>query len=385
MSLAIHARFPPGQLVRYDASLPLMCSYSYSIRLKTKDGIRILWRESADSELLVFYDSFPRDVATAFSESFNEAFPPLSKTPLGDPLKPQPKTFVIVGGRRESYREILEWMLSCCTGSGVRTFPFIGIQPFYNYSMAYLAACALGVKFLESQLMERLENIARRQVHSLDAELIFSMIQGPSELKDTVCKSIGTAIWEQRLKARYLYEELRRTEGLEEFNQGIIDVIEGLKMAKKSSPEYMAMIAAKKKEAQRMNWRLEEQAKRKTAQFIANKHKIPASAVTIRGDQGYTISTEGRFVNRGRNGRATRIAVPLANLDITRESFSEAQPKYRQSNTPAPGVRSASKHRPNKPATSQGKPPSQANDSEADSAAASFDLAGGNDQRQTQS
>lgn len=88
------------------------------------------------------------------------------------------------------------------------------------------------------------------------------------------------------------------------------------------------MIAEKKKQAQRMKWRREEQAKRKTAQYIANKHYIPASAVTIRGDQGYTISTQGRVVNRGKNGRVRRVAMPLANLDITRESFGEAPPQY---------------------------------------------------------
>jgi len=362
-----------------------MCAYSYSIRLKTKDAFCILWRESADSEPLVFYESFPRGVATAFAESFNKAFPPLNKTPVGNLLKPQPKTFVIVGGRRESYREVFEWMLSCCTGRGVRSFPFIRIQSFYNYSMAYLAARELGVKFLETHLMKRLETIARLQVHSTDVEVIFSMIEGPSEFKDMVCKSIGTAIWEHRLKARYFYEELRHTEGFEEFDQGVTDVIEGLRMARKSSPEYMAMIAEKKEQAQRMKWRREEQAKQKTTQFIANKHRIPASSVKIRGDQGYTISTEGRVVNRGKNGRASRIAVPLASLDITRESFSEAQPKYRQSDAPAPGVKSAPKPRTNTPAKSKGKAPSQANDGDADSAAASSNLAGGNDQDQAQS
>ena len=228
---------------------------------------------------------------------------------------------MITGGRRDSYRDVLEWALSCCNGGKVRNFQFIALHQFYNYSMAYLAARHLGIDFLETQLMQRLVNIAGRQVHSEDVELIFSMIEGPHELKDMVCQSIGTAIWERRLHHRNFYEKLRRTEGFEEYEQGVSEVIEGLKAAKKSSPEHMAMIAEKKEQAKRMKWRLEEQEKRKTARYVANKYEFKPSAVTVRGTQGYTISTEGPVVNRSNNACQRRVAVPHASREITCESF----------------------------------------------------------------
>lgn len=208
--------------------------------------------------------------------------------------------------------------------------------------MAYLAARQLGIDFLETQLMQRLVNIAGRQVHSEDVELIFSMIEGPHELKDMVCQSIGTAIWERRLRHRGLYEKLRHTEGFEEYAQGVEEVIQGLKAAKKSSPEHMAMIAEKKEQAKRMKWRLEEEEKRKTARYVANKYKVKPSAVTVRGTQGYTISTEGRVVNRSNNACQRRVAVPHTSREITSESF-RAPLQDSGSATPAPTPQSTSK------------------------------------------
>ncbi|KAF7504702.1 hypothetical protein GJ744_001983 [Endocarpon pusillum] len=305
MPLTISAKTAPTQLAK----------------LKTKDSLRLLWQESTGSAPETLYEFFPRKVATAFFKSFDKAFLPLKESSVAEQLEPHPTTFVITGGRRDSYRDVLEWALSCCDGGRVRNFQSIALHQFYNYSMAYLAARRLGIDFLETQLMQRLENIARRQVHSEDVELIFSMIEGPHELKDMVCQSIGTAIWERRLRYRGLYEKLRRTEGFEGYEQGVGDVIKGLKAAKKSSPEHTAMIAEKKEQAKRMKWRLEEQEKRKTARDIANQYKVKPSAVTVRGTQGYTISTEGRVVNRSNYPCQRRVAVPHTNRKITSEGF----------------------------------------------------------------
>jgi hypothetical protein len=241
----------------------------------------------------------------------DEALSPLNKTPVADLLKPHRKAFIITGGRRESYRDVFEWMLFCCLLNGVRNFQYFKRHIFYNSATAYLSAHELGVAFLETHLMQRLENIAARQVHSEDVELIFSQIEGPHELKDMVCKSISNAIWERRLRVRHIYKELPKAKGFEEFGQGVSQVIAGLKAIKKSSPEYLAMIAEKKEQAKMDKWRFEEREKKRTTKKIANKPKVPPSAVTIRGDQGYTITTQARVVNKGKNSHLRRLALPL--------------------------------------------------------------------------
>ncbi len=68
---------------------------------------------------------------------------------------------------------------------------------FYNYSMEYLAARHLETDLLKRQPMYRLRDISGWQTHSEDVKLIFSMIEGPDDVKDMVCQSIGTGLWER--------------------------------------------------------------------------------------------------------------------------------------------------------------------------------------------
>lgn len=325
--------------------------------LKTNDTIRIGWRETPEAEPVMLYDSFPKNLATAFSASLNAFFHPLNQTSLTNFHQAGSKSFTIVGGCPESHRNVLAWMLACCDGKGVQGFQFVGKHAFYSCAVAYSSACLLEVPYLQGHLKERLQKIAARQVHSEDVELIFSdpSMSGPHPIKQLVCESIGYAIWEKRLAMRSRYEKLRRTEGFEEFDAGVGKVIEQLKANWKASPLYQGMIAQKKETAAKKKERYEKYQKRweenrkrheeylkrrdennrlyeerkarheemgklRTAKSIAEQHSVDESAVHVRKD-GYTLNTEGRVVNKGKNGHKKRIAISLADLQITDRNY----------------------------------------------------------------
>lgn len=110
----------------------------------------------------------------------------------------------------------------------------------------------------------------------------------------------------ERLPVRPVYEKSRCTAGFEGFDQGASQVSEDLNAARNLSPEYVAMKAEKQERAKQEKCRREEREKRD----VAKQHRVPPSAITLRGDQDYTIHTEGRVVNRGKNRHLRRIAVP---------------------------------------------------------------------------
>jgi hypothetical protein len=307
-------------------------------RLKTKDTIRITWRETPEAEFEILQDAFPRNVATAFSSVISRAFPPLNLTRVVDLRKVGSKSFLIVGGHRDSHRAVLGWMLNCCTGKGVQPFPFFSERSYFNNAMAYLSASQLEIAYLQNYLMERLNRIAAKQVHSEDVEVIYSTIEGPAPLKDWVCESIGKAIWEKRLIARPVYEDLRRKPGFEEFKAGVGEVIDRLRAEWEASPEYQQSVATKR-EDRREYWReqqrqraedraqrhleflqREEKRQQKDIKKLAKDHNIDAADVRVR-EFGYTFTTTGRVVNRGTNGHQKRVQLSLADLDVSAAAF----------------------------------------------------------------
>jgi hypothetical protein len=71
---------------------------------------------------MVLCGSLPKNVAIAFSDVPYQAFPPLNQTQAANPYRSSSGSFMIIGGRLKAHREVLERMLSCCSGKGVQKF-----------------------------------------------------------------------------------------------------------------------------------------------------------------------------------------------------------------------------------------------------------------------
>ena len=204
------AAMPASKLKRSASTSPITLTLLTFSSLRSGPTIAIHYRQTPTSETRVLTDCFPKQIAVTFSGLCRRKFPPLNLIPVADLTKAQTKIMMLEGHRRESFQEVIDWMLLCCEGYGVRPFKCIDDCKFWNYAQALEAAQIFVIPVLQRQLWSRIHGIAKVQVHSSDVEMVYSMLPPGHSIRAMAADSIGAAIFERRLKARPVYEALRQ-------------------------------------------------------------------------------------------------------------------------------------------------------------------------------
>jgi hypothetical protein len=319
-------------------SLPTTKLASIKLGMATGQKIAIFHQATEESDKVVLYKAFPKELVVAFSGYVATALNavPLSQIPLSEMLKPKSETEVVItGGRSESLVEVLEWILAC--GKAGKTVAFRNIQSpsFYYYGTVLLASQKLQVNVLEAQLKARMKEITALQVHSIDVERVFSSISGPHIFKDMICESIGQAMFNDTLKAFSAYKALFKMEEYREFKDGVDEAYGRLEKQYFKTPEGKAAKAAKKEQEEKAHKAEEKREASKLRreqnfkQAAAKRHNVNPSSIQPTGKGHYTLSTEGRTVRRGHGGRPGFVQLDLG-------TFGVAPGQFRTSNAPAP-------------------------------------------------
>jgi hypothetical protein len=293
--------------------------------LEQSRQITVLYQAAPDSETDVLYASFPKDLAVALSPYIARALneDPLNQSSVAD-LKPKPSSVTIKGGILQAHGEVLKWIFNCGKAGKTVTWHSSQVHTFYQYAMMVLSCEKLQVAYLPAQLMNRIENIASRQVHSVEVAKIFTHINGPHKIKQVVCESIANAMWENKCQAVHAYNELCNQEKFKEFADGLDAHYKRREREFFKTPEGKA--AKKEQEEKRGKAKENRQAakERRENNFkraVARRHNVEEDKITPTGKGNYTLSTQGTRVRKGQGEKPGFVKLNLASLGITTQQF----------------------------------------------------------------
>lgn len=210
-------------------------------------------------ETIILAESFPLEIALVFSELCRTAFPSVKHTSVANLGKPKPKAVVIEGGRSQYHKEIIQWMLACCDGAGVRQLKVPPSNAFWYNANMLASAQAFKVEILEQELSNRVSHIVSKQVHSDDIRMVYTNLPRGHPIRTMASNSIGAALQEKRLHAYAAYAVLKRE--FPEFDEDLT--------------AYMAVQKAKRVEAQEAE-RAERRREKKVIERAARKARSEA-------------------------------------------------------------------------------------------------------------
>lgn len=269
-------------------------------------------------------EGFPKQLATTFSGLCRQTFPSLTAISAVDLSKPRGNSLILLGGYIEAHRAVLTWMLACCDGRGMQPFPHFQHLKFWKYTCVQQSADILQIEVLHTELSQRLDTIAKRQIHSDEIEAVYNLTPSGHPARMQAAESIGRALLERRLVARRAYEALRSNPKYEAFDRDLNEAIQRFKKEYAESEEGKAVRAERqeaRKAAKKRSQRHQNNPRNMTSDDVAQQLAVPVEAVRP-GDDGtfsYTVSAE--LVRKGRNGHGRYAALPLRQVGVTAEAF----------------------------------------------------------------
>ena len=119
-------------------------------------------------------------------------------------------------------------MLSCCTGQGLKELQHIprSNKPFFQYYMLKEVAEIIGCSYLEKKLGERMDVLAKTQIHSEDVRALYLALPADHDMRKFLAQHVALLLWNGELKARTAYETLR--EEIPDFDKDINAVLDPL-------------------------------------------------------------------------------------------------------------------------------------------------------------
>ena len=290
------------------------------LSLRSGPTISILFRPYAGAEVSILSDAFPKNVVVTFSSFCNKQFPALNMIPASQLAKVRGTSVVIEGGRIESHKEVLEWMLSCCQGSGILPFKTIPSPNYWHYAQALESAQYLGIQTLQKDLGKRLSAIAARQIHSDDVRIIYSMLPAGHQLRTEAANSIGAALWEKRLQAFPAYKVLR----LE-----LPDLDADLQTFKAAMEEISGVrVMNEEKKKERKNMWIKQKVARRLLTMPSTNIKSGDIEDRITVANGFvTVKQPGEIVRKAGKGRHTYVKADLDLLGLGPDNFRPAPAK----------------------------------------------------------
>lgn len=346
-------------------SQPMTKLANIKFGLAQSKKVAILHQETDGAKATPIHSAFPKDLAMAFSGYVARAFKPVqqSEAPVAEIQSESDLSVTIKGGKFHVVYEIFKWIFECGQAGKIIPFSWLKSPAFHNYSLVLLACEELEIDSLKGQVLIRMRDIAKVQVHSTDVERVFSSFDGPHRDKDMVCQSIGQALWDGRLKAYPAYQALFRQREYQEFKNGTDAVYEKLQRQYFKTPEGKA---AKKEHDAKTALAKPKQETTKTGRTeivrdtIAKSHGVAPDRVTLTGNGRYTLSADAQPVRNGQGGRPRFVKVGLGSLGVTPQQFrpAEARPASRKTGKAPHAKAAAAKTGVDADSGSQGSPES---------------------------
>ncbi|KAK5258640.1 hypothetical protein LTR99_006503 [Exophiala xenobiotica] len=276
--------------------------------LKSGDTVSILYKEHQNAESSVLREGLPKKIATTFSTKWKDEFLPINKLKVADLRKFAAKNQItIVGGNKVIHKNILDWMISCCEGKGIRHFDN---PPFKVFAYLYFArncAAIIGCEYLEKNIMKRMDGMAVNQIHSEDVRMLWLQIPPDLEMQKVLAEHVAVRFWNKTLKANGSYRTLR--EEIPSFNKAIDEILNAKKARGEKSPPNPVRkygVSGRYRVAQKMTT-----ATAKTTPQAENGTKV--------------VVVKAEVVRQGTQGRPTYAKLDLETVGVTKEQYSKRE------------------------------------------------------------
>ncbi|KIV83774.1 hypothetical protein PV11_05769 [Exophiala sideris] len=252
----------------------------------------------------------PKNVAITFADKWRDEFPAINKIKASDLQKfAGKKSATIVGGNVVIHKHIINWMLSCCDGKGIRPFANPAFKAFTYLYFARACATIIGCDYLVTNITKRMDSMVKGQIHSEDVRALYLMNPPDVEMQRILVEHIATGFWEKTLKAKGAYRTLR--EEIPEFNKAIDEILDAKKKMRKEGNR------AKRAPRARKN------GKAVTSKAKEGEKKLDAEATPhTKGEEEKVVKLQAEVVRRASNGRPAFAKLDLASIGVSKEQFS---------------------------------------------------------------
>ncbi|KAK4937499.1 hypothetical protein LTR10_021870 [Elasticomyces elasticus] len=278
--------------------------------LKTGGTITVWYRENENTESRILCESMPKNVAITFATKWKDEFPAVNKINTGDLKRSAGKKSVtIVGGNVVIHKHIINWMLSCCEGKGIRPFANPAFKAFAYLYLAHACAGIIGCDYLVNDITKRMDSLSKGQIHSEDVRMLYLMNPADVEMQKFLVDHVATRFWGKTLKAKGAYRTLR--EEIPGFNKAIDEILDAKKESRKK------VMRAKRAP------RVKGDGKAVNTRAKEGKNKMETKETSkAKGGEEKTVKLQAEVVRRGSNGRPAFAKLDLASIGISKEQFS---------------------------------------------------------------
>lgn len=174
----------------------------------------------------------PKNVAITFANKWKAEFSAVNKINVADLQKsPGKKSVTVIGGNVVIHKNIINWMLWCCEGRGIRPFANPAFKAFTYLYFARACAVTIGCDYLVNNITKRMDSLSNGQIHSEDVRAFYLMNPQDLEMQKFLVEHVAIRFWEKTLKAKGAYRTLR--EELPEFNKAIDEFLDARKEMRK--------------------------------------------------------------------------------------------------------------------------------------------------------
>lgn len=297
--------------------------------------VAVLFVGEQDSEPRVLIENLPVDVASTFSTVWRDELAAIQqqrKVSSGSAHAPVKTSLTIHGGSFSTYKMMVNWMLSCCRGNGIRQWPVVSVGRFTNAYLIRMCSNHIGCDYLVEVATEYMQHLANTQIHSEDCRALWLMTPPDPEMKQFLVQHVASRFWLKTIRGKASYWTLR--EEIPDLDKAVREALGVLATAHK---EQKKMENAAKKEQggrgaefngrRRQNARKVQPPKQEVSeQSTTREPEQPAEEEAKEADKAEeaeagTIILHAEVVRKGVKGRPAYAKLDLASIGVTKEQF----------------------------------------------------------------
>ncbi|KAI1625663.1 hypothetical protein EDD37DRAFT_648127 [Exophiala viscosa] len=279
--------------------------------LKTGETITILYKENDATEPRILCESMPKNIAVTFATKWKDEFPAINKIITANLQKSAGmKSVTITGGNVVIHRHIINWMLSCCEGKGIRPFANPSFKALTYLYYARTCATIIGCEYLVNNISKRMNSLTQGQIHSEDVRALYLMNPPDAVMQKLLVDHVAIRFWEKTLKAKGAYRTLR--EEIPDFNKAIDEILSAKKEERKKE------IRAKRAPRARKVGKAVTSGAKEAKKTPMETRKIPKPEVNVEK----VVTLQAKVVRRASHGRPAFAKLDLAGIGVSKEQFS---------------------------------------------------------------
>lgn len=293
--------------------------------------VAVLFVGEQDSEPRVLIESLPVDVASAFSTVWRDELAALHqqqrKVSSGSARGPLKTSLTIHGGSFSTYKMMVNWMLSCCRGDGMRQWPIVTVGRFTNAYLIRMCSNHIGCDYLVEVTTAYMQHLANTQIHSEDCRALWLMTPPDPEMKQFLVQHVASRFWLKTIRGKASYWTLR--EEIPDLDKAVREALGVLATAHKEQKKME--IAAKKEQGGRgagFNGRRRQNARQvqPPKQEVSEQNTTREPEQTAEEEEADeakegTIILQAEVVRKGVKGRPAYAKLDLASIGVTKEQF----------------------------------------------------------------